>query len=84
MGAACTKLDEAGKIDKEINDLIRRDRRRLQEEVRLLLLGMFSNANPILIHLLRQFSTLSSLIVVTSPREFEAGTIPKLVHNHWT
>jgi hypothetical protein len=32
-------MDEAAKRDKEINDMLRKERKRLQEEIKLLLLG---------------------------------------------
>jgi len=39
MGNICVPADEASKIDKEINDMLRKERKKLKEEVKLLLLG---------------------------------------------
>ena len=39
MGNICVPADEASKIDKEINDMLRKERKKLKEEIKLLLLG---------------------------------------------
>ncbi len=44
MGNACGSMDEAARRDKEINDMLRKERRRLREETKILLLGAFEFA----------------------------------------
>lgn len=39
MGNACKPQDEAAKIDKEINEMLRKDKKKYDEEIKLLLLG---------------------------------------------
>ena len=38
-------MDEAAKRDKEINDMLRKERKRFQEEIKLLLLGTHIHAS---------------------------------------